>query len=138
MIDFSGINWLAVLAAGVASFILGGIWYSFLLSKPWMRLTGIDPDKDERTGAAHMALLFGGALVTYLIAAAFLAALMAMTGVTSAGTGALFGLLVGVGFVATITFNTYRFAGKPFALFLIDVGYPVLALGLSGLILGAW
>jgi hypothetical protein len=30
------INWLAVLAAAAASFLLGGLWYSpILFAKPW-------------------------------------------------------------------------------------------------------
>src|SRR5260370_30790211 len=38
------VNYLAVLVAGVAVFVLGWLWYSPLLFfKPWMRLRGMDP-----------------------------------------------------------------------------------------------
>jgi hypothetical protein len=38
------LNWLAVLVATVAIFILGWLWYSPLLFyKPWMRARGLDP-----------------------------------------------------------------------------------------------
>src|SRR5438876_12360961 len=38
------VNYLAVLVAAVAVFVLGWLWYSRLLFfKPWMRLRGMDP-----------------------------------------------------------------------------------------------
>src|SRR2546428_11082725 len=38
------VNYLAVLVAAVAVFVLGWLWYSPLLFfKPWMRLRGMDP-----------------------------------------------------------------------------------------------
>jgi hypothetical protein len=38
------VNYLAVLLAAVAVFVLGWLWYSPLLFlRPWMRLRGIDP-----------------------------------------------------------------------------------------------
>jgi hypothetical protein len=36
------INWLAVLAAGVAFFLLGAVWYSVLFGKKWAQLLEID------------------------------------------------------------------------------------------------
>src|SRR6266567_4378172 len=38
------VNYLAVLVAAIAVFVLGWLWYSPLLFfKPWMRLRGMDP-----------------------------------------------------------------------------------------------
>src|SRR2546428_9344755 len=38
------VNYVAVLVAAVAVFVLGWLWYSPLLFyKPWMRLRGMDP-----------------------------------------------------------------------------------------------
>jgi len=38
------VNYLAVLVAAIAVFVLGWLWYSPLLFyKPWMRLRGLDP-----------------------------------------------------------------------------------------------
>src|SRR2546430_12977214 len=38
------VNYVAVLVAAVAVFVLGWLWYSPLLFfKPWMRLRGLDP-----------------------------------------------------------------------------------------------
>ena len=39
---FSDINWLAVIVGGLAYFILGAIWYSFIFRDAWIRATRID------------------------------------------------------------------------------------------------
>ena len=52
------VNWLAVLAATVGSFVLGGLWYSPLLfAKPWQAAAGLT---DEQLKAGNPALIFGG------------------------------------------------------------------------------
>lgn len=136
MLDITGVNWLAVLVAAAASFALGGFWYSVLFAKPWMRHTGIDHESAGAAGGAKMALYYSGAFVTYLVAAAVLALLLEAAGAAGAGAGLLFGLLVGAGVVATVSFNTYLFSRRPVVLYLIDIGYPVVALALTGVILG--
>jgi hypothetical protein len=51
------INWLAVLIAAVASFLLGGAWYSnALFGKAWQRETGVT---DEKLKQGNMAKIFG-------------------------------------------------------------------------------
>ena len=44
------INWLAVLAAAVSSFVLGGLWYSALFAKAWQSAAG-QPGYDPRFDA---------------------------------------------------------------------------------------
>ena len=46
------VNWLAVLAAAISAFLLGGLWYSpALFQKTWQRAAGlmIDPPIHLRT-----------------------------------------------------------------------------------------
>lgn len=52
--------------------------------------------------------------------------------------GALTGLLVWVGFVATVLAVTTYFSGRPRVLWLINSGYQLVALVLVGALLGAW
>ena len=40
MLDLSGLNWLAILVATVAAFVLGGLWYGPLFGKAWMAALG--------------------------------------------------------------------------------------------------
>ncbi len=39
---FAGINYVAVLAAAIASFMLGWVWYGMLFQKAWMAAVGQD------------------------------------------------------------------------------------------------
>lgn len=137
MIDFAAVNWLAVLVAAVMCFVIGGLWYSVLFGRPWMRLSGIT-EEDIEASSGNMALHYGGAFALYLVAVAVLALVMQAAGAASAGTGLLLGFLVSAGIVAPVSFNNYMFGGRPAALFMIDYGYPVVALTLSGLVLGVW
>lgn len=38
LLELSELNYLAVFAAGVANFVLGGVWFSALFGKAWMIL----------------------------------------------------------------------------------------------------
>ena len=138
MIDFAGVNWLAVIVSTVVSFAIGGLWYSALFQKPWMRLTGISQEQAAEGGASSMAFYFGVSLVTYFIAATALALLLRATGASGAAQGLTLGLLVGVGIVAAVSYNNYTYTRRPNMLYLIDIGYPVVALAISGVILGIW
>src|SRR4051812_47000535 len=50
------ISWLAVVVGAVASFLLGGLWYSpVLFGKAWQRETGLT---DEQLKSGNMARIF--------------------------------------------------------------------------------
>jgi hypothetical protein len=52
------IHWLAVLVAGLAAFMVGGVWYSALFSKAWMAARGVT--KESMEGAkGNVKMLFG-------------------------------------------------------------------------------
>ena len=42
--DFSTINHLAVIAAAIASFVLGGLWFGPLFGSAWMKENGFTPE----------------------------------------------------------------------------------------------
>ena len=55
------INWIAVVVAAVACFLLGGLWYSpVLFGKAWQRETGLT---DEQLKNGNMVKIFGLSLV---------------------------------------------------------------------------
>ena len=35
------VNWIAVIAAAVSAFVMGGLWYGPLFGKKWMALVGL-------------------------------------------------------------------------------------------------
>jgi Protein of unknown function (DUF1761) len=124
----SGINYPAVLAAAVAYFVLGYIWYQMVFRRPVYR---------EIAGKVTATDLF----VTFmrgLVMAWALAALMARTGVHSwLGAIELAGF-VWFGFMATAQLSETLFGGRSWRLYLINTGYPLASLLVFGTILSLW
>jgi hypothetical protein len=126
------INWLAVVAAAVSAFVLGGLWYGPLFKNAWCRETGIDPN----AAPGHPGRVFGSAFVLALVAAFAFAVLLGPD--PSLPLGLHHGALVGGAFVATSFGINYAFAQRSLKLWLIDGGYHLLQFVLYGLILGLW
>src|SRR5438105_14687977 len=92
------VNYVAVLVAAVAVFVLGWLWYSPLLFfKPWMRARGLDP-----VAAMAGAKMPGGKLVVELLRCFLLAYIVtrfvALLGIMSLFGAVHFGLFLWLGF----------------------------------------
>jgi hypothetical protein len=130
-VDPSAINWLAVVAAALATFLVGGLWYSpVLFERPWRAAVG-----PMETG--NQPRIFGLSFVAALIGAVNLAFFLSGPETTVA-FGALAGALVGLGWLATGMATTYLFERRPLRLWLIDAGYHAVTFTLMGAIIGAW
>lgn len=131
---FGHINWISVAVASLATFVVGGPWYSpALFGKLWGEAMGQSATATKR---GHPAKVFGLAYVFSFIAASFLAALMP-AGATLYD-GLRLGALVGACFVATSFGVNYQFANRPWAALLIDGGYHIVQFAVIGAVLGAW
>ena len=127
------VNWVAVLLCAVSSLVLGGIWYSpMLFAKPWQRAAGLS---DEQAASGNMAVIFGGAFVLSLIAAAVFAMFLGRE--MGLGPSIAAGASVGLCWVAASFAINYLFERRPLSLWLINGGYHTLQFTLFGLILGA-
>ena len=127
------VNWLAVLAAAISAFLLGGLWYSpALFGKAWQRGAGLT---DEQLKGGNPGKIYGGAFVLALIAAATFAMFL---GKVPAGMATAYGFCAGLTWVAASFGINYLFERKPFGLFLVNGGYHTLQFTLYGLILGLW
>jgi hypothetical protein len=135
--EFSHINFLAVIVATVAAFALGMLWYAGLFGKLWQRELGMT---DEQMKGANMAMIFGSTLVLTFVMALGMAMLwhtQDMDGLTWM-VGMYHGLFIGLMFVATSMGINYLYQRKSMTLWLIDAGYQVCFMAVIGAILGAW
>ena len=133
--DFSTINYFAVLVAALSTFVLGGLWYSpMLFGKAWMRANDFSENELQTFSKARM---FGWAIVFSLVMALNLAMFLAgpQTNVTWGMTA---GGLAGLGWVAMAVAVVGVFENKSWAYILINGGYMTLAFVIMGAILGAW
>ena len=128
------VNYLAVIAAAVATFLLGGLWYSpVLLGKVWQREAGVS---DEQMKSANMAMIFGLTFVLSLVAAWVFALFLGPRPPMALGLGA--GFSAGLCWVAASFGINYLFERRSLKLWLINGGYHTLQFTIIGLILALW
>lgn len=127
------INWLAVLAASLVGFVVGGLWYGPVFGKTWMQIVGLT---EADAANVNMPKIYGACFVLQLIMATNLA--MFLGGEATLVTGALYGFLAGFGWVALALAINALFEQKPLKYMLINGAYWSIVFTLMGLILGAW
>jgi Protein of unknown function (DUF1761) len=134
---FAGINYLAVLIAAVAGWVVGAVWY-MALAKPWMAAVGLSEEQLQASKAQPGAWLpFVLAFVACVVMAWVLAGLIGHLGRVSVRSGVISGAFCWFGFVLTTMLVNYSFAMRRRMLLLIDAGYWLVVLALMGAIIGA-
>ncbi|HEV3469404.1 MAG TPA: DUF1761 domain-containing protein [Pyrinomonadaceae bacterium] len=131
------INHLAVAASALAYWVLGALWYA-AFENPFVALMRWRPEDVARLQAEGAAPQIGVALVGSFVAAYALAYLVRLTGAEDARRGARVGFLAWLGFVVTTNLNTVLFEFRPPGLYLINVGYHLVALVGMGALLAVW
>jgi len=140
--DFSAINWLAVLVCVVAAMVIGSLWYNPKTFFPtWWK--AIDkPGEPGMNGGKGMAATWGLTILAALVQAIFMSLFVtAMGSMNAAGpslvSGMTAGFLLWLGFVAPSSLTNKLFSGQMKAWF-IEVGAHLVTFVVMGAILGAW
>lgn len=131
------INHLAVLAAAVLYWLLGGLWYA-LFTAPFVRLMRWTPEDLARVEQESHARELGAAFVTSLLTAYVLAHFVKLVGARNLFDGVRTGLWAFVGFVLTTNLSSVLFESRPLGLYLINNGYHLVAFLLMSALLAAW
>jgi Protein of unknown function (DUF1761) len=132
------INYVAVLCAAVAAWIVGAIWYT-VFSRQWKAALGWSQAEIEASAKGQIPV--GPMIITFaaeFIMAFVLAGLLGHLGGTTIRAGAITGALCWLGFVATTMTVNNAYPGRKFALTLIDSGHWLAVLLIQGAILGAF
>ncbi|OHA21318.1 MAG: hypothetical protein A2849_03215 [Candidatus Taylorbacteria bacterium RIFCSPHIGHO2_01_FULL_51_15] len=136
------INYLAVLVCGVASMVLGSLWYGPLFGKQWIALSGMTPEQMEQGKKKGMAKLYalsflGSLLMAYVLAHSliFASSYFETSGISA---GLMAGFWSWLGFVAPVTLGSVLWDGKPWRLWILNNGYQLLLLLIMGAILALW
>ena len=132
--DMSTINHLAVIAAAVSSFLLGGIWYGPLFGKAWMQETGLSA---ETMAKGNQAKIYGLAFLWTLFMSYNLAMMLNDPSI-GLNEGLMYGSLTGFGFITMGMFVVGLFERRSMKLMLINGGFMTISLTIIGAILGAW
>lgn len=121
------VNWLAVVLAALAGFVVGGIWYGPIMGKRWMAAIGMTEEDmqnvDKRGG---MAKIYGFTFLLSLVASWTLAHVFATYPELAFGVMVLTAFGVALGFILPALWTNYLFQGANRSLYLIDGGYWLL------------
>jgi len=127
---FEGVNFIAVAAAAIASFIFGAVWYG-VLGKAWIQAAGLTKEQTKPDSAT-----LGTAFFCQVIMAFVFAGIIFHTGETTIRAGIISALMIWVGIVMTTQIVNHRFQGKSWNLTLIDGGHWLGVFLIQGILIG--
>ncbi|MGD9867842.1 MAG: DUF1761 domain-containing protein [Hyphomicrobiales bacterium] len=130
---FAGMNYLAIVLAAAAGFLVGWPWY-MAFAKSWTRALGKEPGKPAQPGYRPLAVLIVCELVMAFVLAGVIGHLG--PGQVTVMNGILSGAFVWAGFVATTMAANHAFQGFGARLTLIDGGHWLLVLLVMGAVIG--
>ena len=132
------INYLAVIAAAVAAFAIGAVWYSPLaFGRQWIALMAInDEDMEKMRKSAGPA--YAVSFVTYVVMAFVLAHIVDWMQATTLLAGAHAGLFCWFGFAATIGLTATLYRNQNLKLYVLDAAYQLVYMAVMGAILAVW
>ena len=139
--DFSSINWLAVVACVLASMIIGSIWFGPKTFFPvWWKAIG-KSEKDAPSNTS-MGMVWGLIVLASFVQAVFMSLMVnAMGSMTSGGatlgSGAMAGFILWLGFVAPSSLTNKLFADRLKA-WVLEAGNHLVTFVVMGAIVGAW
>ncbi len=137
-LTLSNLNYLAVLAAAVGVFLVGGLWYTALFGNARTRLLGWTPEDVARMQQRRPPpVFFGGLLVSYVVLAFAVAVIVTSFGISTAGGGAAAGLVLWLA-IAAVGMTQHLPTENAAGVYLIDTAFQFVALLGMGALLGGW
>jgi Protein of unknown function (DUF1761) len=139
-LDLGGINWLAVIIATLIYFALGAIWFApqTPIGKTWMSASGY---QSPTTGTSSTNLFYVIPAATSFVAVMATALIARATATDTLNEGVVLGLVVGIGYAATIVLTTAAFEfSKPrqWTWGLVDASYHVVGLLIAAIVIALW
>ena len=125
---------LNVLAAAVASYIFGSIWY-MTLAKPWMAASGVPVGEDGQPANRSNPIPYIIAFVAAVMIAGMMRHLFSQAGIDTFSKGLVSGLGIGLFLVTPWLATCYSFSAKSRKLILIDGGYATIGCTIMGVVL---
>lgn len=134
-VNFSELNWLAIIVSIIAGQIISTIWFVVLFGDPWAKEYGVE-NKQAHTKAIPPYTYAVGLVCTALLVLS-IAILQNALGISSVGSAIGLGLFIAVGLAAATSLPGYAFLQR-WSAFALAIGSQVaMILGIS-VILALW
>jgi magnesium-transporting ATPase (P-type) len=132
------INYLAVFVAAVVHFIIGGLWYGLIFGNKFIEISGWTPAQLEKIAAESHWTQYAVAFATSVVLVYIMAHLIQYTGAKGVAGGMQTAFWLWLGFVATTQLATVIFEQRKLGLYLLNIGYQLVAGLICGAILAVW
>ncbi|MEX1111892.1 MAG: DUF1761 domain-containing protein [Candidatus Andersenbacteria bacterium] len=132
------VSYISLIAAAIASMVVGSVWYGPLFGKTFQKAAGMDKWSAEKQAEEKkkMGKLYFMQLIASLVMFYVLALFIAERGDLSVSSGISTALLAWVGFVVPVQFGSAIWGGS-MTLFWIGAGNMLVTLLAAGAIIGA-
>jgi heme/copper-type cytochrome/quinol oxidase subunit 3 len=130
------INWLAVVASTLVFAVLGGVYFTVVIAKPYKVALGNENRELPQPGP----ILIIGPLIASFVVVVTSAVLLKALSVDALSDGIVFGLIVGVGYLVAQTFTIAINPNfpRPILYGLINAPYFVICTVIASIILTLW
>jgi hypothetical protein len=136
------INYVAVLVAGAANFVLGFLWFGPIFGKIWISLMGITQkqidEAKKKSMAGQLAISFIASVVTAFVLEHSIIFASDYLGIYGVAAGLQGGFWNWLGFVVPVTLSSVLWEGKSWKLWILTSGYYLVGLLIMGVILATW
>ena len=134
-LSYGGVSWVAVIVAAIANIVIGFIWYlPQVFGTRWAALAG----RALPTAGQIPPMTYVAGIVTALISAYVLAVIEGGLGASGISQGAVVGFLAWLGFVATTSYGSVLWEGRPMMYWGINAGNSLVGFVVMGAIIGYW
>lgn len=131
------VNLVAVLAASLAAFAVGALWYGPLFGKQWKVLMGFTDESMKAMKMTMTQALSGGFVATLVLVYVLAHFLNFVPDKTISGALTL-AFWVWLGFVATVMSNSVWYENKSWALYAVNASHYLVAILVAAFILAWW
>ena len=130
------INWLAVLASTIVFVVLGGVYFTVVIAKPYRVALGNENTELPKPGPIFIV----GPMIASLVVVITSAMLLRALGVETLADGIAFGLIVGIGYLVaqTMTIAINPNFPRPLLYTLINAPYFIVCTLAASVILTLW
>lgn len=139
--DFSflnHINYAAVAASSIIFFAIGSLWFSTLFSSLWVEELQQHNITIKKPTTKVLAIKMWLTFSANILASIAMAYLVLVTGSTTVQSGLHLGIIVAFGFAVPTLASVFVWENRSLKLFLIDVGYPVVGIIATAVLLSVW
>jgi hypothetical protein len=134
----SSLNYLAVLVAGLAYWVIGAVWFSAIAGKSWSAELEKHGVKIKQPTKPQMMTKLVSTFLLNVLLAFGMALLLKLTAIADVPHAIKLGLLAGVCICLTTIGVIYTWESRSLKLYFLDAAYPLIGITACSVILTLW